>query len=41
MRADRVGDVAWGKMSIVLFHHPGVDMAKLCGDYAQPNTHYH
>jgi hypothetical protein len=28
-------------MSIVLFHHPGVDMAKLCGDYAQPNTHYH
>jgi hypothetical protein len=34
MRANRVGDVAWGKMSIVPFSHPSVGMAKLRGNDA-------
>ena len=34
MRADRVGDVAWRKVGVVLLGHPRVSMAKLLSDDA-------
>ena len=38
MRANRIGDIAWRKMRIVLLGHPGILMAKLRRDHAERNA---